>query len=62
MPDTTLDDFTALVRRSGLTLSDAQVGELYKAWGYVEGMHARNRTPLLAREDEPALIFKPRES
>ena len=62
MPDTTLEVFTALVRRSRLALTDAQIAELYGAWGYVEGMLARNRAPLLAREDEPALIFKPRES
>lgn len=62
MPDTTLEDFTALVRRAGLTLTDAQIADLHSAWGYVEGMLARNRTPALAREAEPALIFKPQES
>ncbi len=38
MPDTTLEDFTALVRRAGLTLTDAQILDLYGAWGHVEAM------------------------
>ena len=62
MTDTTLADFTALVRRAGLRLTDAQIAELYGAWGYVEDMLARNRTPPLAREAETSHIFKPEES
>jgi hypothetical protein len=61
MPDTTLEDFTALVRRAGLALTEAQIVELYGAWGYVEKMLTRNRTPALAREAEPSHIFKPQE-
>lgn len=44
MPDTTPVDFTVLVRRAGLMLTGAQIAEIYSAWGYVEGMLARNRT------------------
>jgi hypothetical protein len=62
MSDITLADFRVLVRRAGLTLTDAQVAELHGVWRYVEGMAARNRTPALAREAEPAVIFKPLES
>ena len=61
MPDTTVEDFTALVRRAGLALTEAQIAELYGAWGYVETMLARNRMPALAREAEPSHIFKPEE-
>ena len=61
MPDTTLEDFTALVRRAGLALTDAKIAELYGAWGYVEAMLARNRMPALPREAEPSHIFKPEE-
>ena len=61
MPDTTLEDFTALVRRAGIALTEAQIAELYGAWGYVEKMLARNRTPALAREAEPSHVFKPQE-
>jgi hypothetical protein len=61
MPNTTIEDFTAVLRRAGLRLSDAQIAELYSAWGYVEEMAARNRTPAVSREAEPAYIFKPRD-
>jgi hypothetical protein len=61
MPDTTLEDFTALVRRAGLALTAAQIAQLHGAWGYVEKMLARNRTPALPREAEPSHIFKPEE-
>jgi hypothetical protein len=62
MSDVTLADFVVLVRRAGLTLTEAQIAELHAVWGYVEAMLARNRTPALVREAEPALIFKPLES
>ena len=57
--NTTLEDFKALVRRAGLTLTDAQLAEIYGAWGHVEGMLARIRTPMLPREAEPSHTFKP---
>lgn len=59
MPNTTLEDFKVLVRRAGLTLTDAQLAEIYSAWGHVEGMLARIRTPMLPREAEPSHTFKP---
>jgi hypothetical protein len=62
MPKTTIEDFTALIRRAGLTLTTAQINEIYGAWGYVEDMLARIRTPALERDDEPATIFKPENS
>jgi hypothetical protein len=60
MPNATLEDFTALVRRAGLRLTDAQIAELYGAWGYIEEMAARNRVPLPPREAEPSHTFKPK--
>jgi hypothetical protein len=62
MPKTTIEDFTGLVRRAGLTLTAAQVKEIHNAWGYVEEMLERVRTPLLPRDAEPATIFKPENS
>jgi hypothetical protein len=62
MPNTTIEEFTAIVRRAGLRLTKDKIAELYAAWGYVEEMAARNRTPALPREAEPAHIFKPRDN
>jgi hypothetical protein len=62
MPKTTLEDFTALIRRAGLELTPAKITELYGAWGYVEDMLARIRTPALESDAEPATIFKPEQS
>ena len=59
MAKTTLEDFKALVRRAGLTLTDAQLAEIYGAWAHVEGMLTRIRTPMLPREAEPSHTFKP---
>jgi hypothetical protein len=61
MPYTALEDFTTLVRRAGLKLTNVEIAEIYGAWGYVEEMLARNRRPALAREAEPSHIFKPEE-
>ncbi len=55
----TFEDFKVLVRRAGLTLTDAQLAEIYGAWGHVEGMLARIRAPMLPREAEPSHTFKP---
>jgi len=59
MPKTTLEDFKVLVRRAGLALTEAQLAEIYSAWGHVEGMLARIRAPMLPREAEPSHTFKP---
>jgi hypothetical protein len=61
MANTTLEDFATMVRRAGLKLTEAQIAEIYGAWGYVEEMLARNRTRALARDAEPSHIFKPEE-
>jgi len=52
-------DFEALVRRAGLSLTPAQVAELYKGWEYAEPMLERIRVHGRGREAEPALIFRP---
>ncbi len=58
-PKTSLQDFTALVRRAGLALTDAQINEIYKGWGYVERLLERIRVPGRGREAELAHTFKP---
>jgi hypothetical protein len=55
-PKITEAEFATLVKRAGLTLSDAQKAEIYKAYGYVETMIEQVRTPR-GREAEPAHIF-----
>ena len=54
-PKTSLTDFEALVRRAGLALADDKVRELHGAWGHVEAMLARIRTPGRDRAAEPAV-------
>ena len=55
------DDFDALVRASGLMLSEDQKSELYAAYGYVEAMAERVRAGgKRPRSAEPAIIFNPR--
>ncbi len=58
-PKTSRPDFDALVRRAGLSLTDTQITTIYGAWGYVEQMLERVRTPGRDRAAEPAHIFKP---
>jgi hypothetical protein len=43
-PRITREDFDALVRASGLTLSEEQKSELHAAYGYIEAMSALVRT------------------
>ena len=52
------DDFAALVRRAGVSLSAAEIAELYGAWSDVEPMLERIRGGIRPRETEPALIFR----
>jgi len=60
-PRITREDFDALVRASGLTLSEEQKRELHAAYGYVEVMSARVRAGgERPRSAEPAIIFNPR--
>jgi hypothetical protein len=53
------DDFAALVRRTGVELSPAEIEDLYGAWQDVEPMLDRIRAGTRPREAEPALIFRP---
>lgn len=61
-PKIPLADFEALLRRAGLTLTDAQVTELHAGWAYVEPMLDRIRAPGRDRGAEQALIFRPEPS
>ena len=59
-PKTSRDDFEALVRRSGLPLSESQKSELHEAYGYVEAIAERVRAGgMRPREVEPSVMFKP---
>jgi hypothetical protein len=58
--NTTPEDFAALIRRAGITLSAAQTAEAYAGWAYIEQMLVRLRGPSpRPREAEPAHIFVP---
>ncbi len=56
---TSLEDFQALVRRAGLTLSPAQIVELHSGWAYIEPMLERIRAHGRGREADLALTFRP---
>ena len=43
--NTTPADFAALIRRAGLTLTEAQTAEVYAGWPYIERMLDRLRGP-----------------
>ena len=58
-PKTSLADFTALVRRAGIALTEAQIAEIYNGWGYIERMLERIRPPGRGREAELAHTFNP---
>ena len=60
-PSISREDFDALVRASGLMLSEEQKSELHAAYGYIEAMCARVRAGgERPRSAEPAIIFNPR--
>jgi hypothetical protein len=52
----TRPEFDALLRYAGLTFSDPQKQELYGAWGTLEALIGRLKTPMLPPEAEPATI------
>jgi hypothetical protein len=56
---TSLADFEALVRRSGVPLSPTQISEIYAGWPWVEVMLDRVRGYGRDRAAEPALTFDP---
>jgi hypothetical protein len=58
-PKISLTDFEALVRRTGIALSAAEISELHKGWAFVEPMLDRIRINGRGREAEPALTFDP---
>ncbi len=59
-PSITRSEFEALVKRSGLPLTDTQKDEFYGVYGFVEQMATRVRAGgERPREAEPALVFKP---
>lgn len=59
-PRITREDFDALVRASGLTLSEEQKSELHAAYGYIEEMTTRVRAVGERQlSAEPAIIFNP---
>ncbi len=60
-PNITPVEFDFLVRRAGLTVTEAQKAELIGVYPMVAAMAARNRTPPRGREAEPAHIFIPGE-
>lgn len=58
MTKTSRDDFEALIRRAGLSLSPTQIGQIHEAWALVEPMLDRIRSHGRDRAAEPAHIFR----
>lgn len=59
-PTISKSEFDALVKTSGLPLSEAQKADYYAVYGHVEQIAARVRAGgNRRREAEPALVFKP---
>ncbi len=52
------DEFSAMVDRSGLTLSDDQKAVLFAAYPMFQAMVER-ATPPMPRETEPSVMFSP---
>jgi hypothetical protein len=50
-------EFDLLAHRAGLALSEEQKAELYGAWGTLEQLIERLRSPPLPLAGEPATIF-----
>jgi|GEM_PF-1938051 hypothetical protein len=59
MSKTSREDFEALVRRSGASLTEAQIDVIYQGWGFVEPMLERIRAHGRERAAEPAHVFRP---
>jgi hypothetical protein len=51
-------EFSAMVDRTGLTLSDEQKSVLFAAYPMFQAMVAR-ATPPMPREAEPSVMFQP---
>ena len=52
------EEFSTLIDRTGLTLTDEQKAVLFAAYPMFEAMTAR-ATPPMPREAEPSVIFVP---
>lgn len=62
-PSISRTEFDALVKASGLPLTDEQRSEFFAVYGYVEQIAERVRAGgKRPREAEPALTFKPTRS
>lgn len=61
-PRTSLEDLTALVRRAGLPMSEAQIAALHQgSWSYLETMLDRVTGEGVDRFAEPAAAFDPEQ-
>jgi len=56
---TSRDDFEALVRRTGITLTPQQADTIYQGWTMMAPQIDRVRAHGRGREAEPAHIFRP---
>lgn len=54
-----VQDFEALIRRTGLPITPDEIPQIYKAWALVEPMLDHLRTPGRERVAEPANVFRP---
>jgi hypothetical protein len=52
------DDFEALIRRVGLSLSPAQIEQTHEGWALLEPMLDRVRSSGRDRAAEPAPVFR----
>lgn len=58
----TQQEFEALVKRAGLTLTPENIADLYSAWPHIERFTAMLRNPARGREAEPSHTFRPLNS
>ena len=58
-PKLALAEFEVLVKRAGVSLTQAQLKEIHAGWAYVEPMLERIRAHGRGREAELALTFDP---
>ncbi len=58
MANISRDDFEALIRRAGLSLSTTQIEQIYEGWALVEPMLEAIRGEGRNRGAEPAHIFR----
>ncbi|TDH62754.1 hypothetical protein E2C06_10145 [Dankookia rubra] len=56
-PETTREEFDALVARAGIPLTAEQKAGIHAAWGGIEAMQRLVRAPAPAAEAEPATTF-----